>query len=250
MQRKFSFILLCFVWLPVKIYSQTPEEDIFRLENSYEVFAKKMDSAFVAFVENRESEYKKWIEEEKEWIRLTLSDPEDDKQKIPKQKSKKKQKTKKTKPVPKPPKKKKTEHTKKEEKKIKKIHFVKPIKIEYRFSADFGYRIHPIFKVKKFHYGIDMGCPTGTNIHAVMGGTVIVSRLSKGYGNFVIIQHTKNLRTIYAHMSKRLVKRGDVVKQNDIIGLVGSTGRSTGPHLHFEVVENNKKIHPKKYIKL
>ncbi len=282
MLKTLFITLLCLVLLSMKTYSQTPEEDIFRLENSYEAFAKSMDSAFAAFVENRENEYKKWIEEEKEWIKITLAKTYDvpvtstnntdmptketePNNKINPDKEGKNDITK-TKESKKPNDKKKIkkEHeqsnkvtetkTKKDrvekEKKITKIKFVKPIKIKYRFSADFGYRIHPIFKVKKFHYGIDMGCATGTKIYAVMGGTVVVSRLSKGYGNFVIIQHTNNLKTIYAHMSKRLVKKGDVVKQNDVIGLVGSTGRSTGPHLHFEVVENNKKIHPKKYIKL
>ncbi len=267
MLRTLFIILSCLVLLSTKTYSQTPEEDIFRLENSYEAFVRYMDSAFVAFTEKRESEYKKWIEDEKEWVKITLAksynvapaksvnkqnkDEKLNNKKVKKNnkyntKNKKKEEHKHVNKVA------DTETNKKSEKNqtTTQIKFVKPIRIKYRFSSDFGYRIHPIFKIKKFHYGIDMGCPTGTKIYAVMDGTVVVSRLSKSYGNFVIIRHTNNLKTVYAHMSKRLIKKGDFVKQNDVIGLVGSTGRSTGPHLHFEVIENNKKIHPKKYIKL
>jgi hypothetical protein len=104
-------------------------------------------------------------------------------------------------------------------------------------SALYGWRIHPVYKVKAFHYGIDRTAPLGTPIHAAADGTVIVSKMQgngKGAGNYIVIDHG-GWYTYYAHQSKRVAIKGQIVKAGDIIGYVGSTGDSTGNHLHFGI---------------
>ena len=114
-----------------------------------------------------------------------------------------------------------------------------------RFSSPFGYRIHPIFRVIKFHTGIDLTARTGTPVYATGNGLVIRADYSSGgYGNMVIISHGFGYETYYAHLSKILVKPGQKVKRGDLIGLVGNTGRSTAPHLHYEVRLNGKPVNP------
>lgn len=104
-----------------------------------------------------------------------------------------------------------------------------------KINSPFGMRIHPITKVRKLHEGIDYPAPSGTPVHAVVDGKVTVSKMQdnrKGYGNYILIDHG-DYDTIYAHLSARKVSAGQTVKAGDIIGLVGSTGDSTGAHLHF-----------------
>ena len=114
-----------------------------------------------------------------------------------------------------------------------------------RFSSPFGYRIHPIFRVIKFHTGIDLTARTGTPVYATGNGLIIRADYSSGgYGNMVIISHGFGYETYYAHLSKILVKPGQKVKRGDLIGLVGNTGRSTAPHLHYEVRLNGKPVNP------
>lgn len=108
-------------------------------------------------------------------------------------------------------------------------------------SSPFGYRIHPVYNVWKGHKGIDIPANKGENIYAALSGKVVTSVYSPSYGYYVMIDHGifgntgKRLYTLYAHSSKLLVEKGDMVKQGDIIAKVGSTGVSTGPHLHFEI---------------
>ena len=128
----------------------------------------------------------------------------------------------------------------------KELDFVMPVK--GHITSKFGMRIDPFTKEMRFHSGIDIGAPVGTPIHAAKGGKVIYAGKERGYGNIVIIKHLDNVITKYAHASKLLVKKGDFVKQGDVIALVGSTGRSTGPHLHFEVRLHNKAVNPLKYL--
>ena len=110
--------------------------------------------------------------------------------------------------------------------------------------SGFGYRIHPIHKVKKMHYGIDFNCPAGTHIQSAGKGKVIHAGNKAGYGKTVIIDHGYGYQTLYAHMSKIKVKRGEEIPRGHLIGLVGSTGKSTGDHLHYEVMKNGVKVDP------
>lgn len=113
-----------------------------------------------------------------------------------------------------------------------------------RITSPFGYRIHPILKVKKLHTGIDIGAPSGTTIVAANGGSVIKAGWNNSYGYMVMIDHGGGIVTLYAHNSKLLVKAGDVVSRGQSIAISGSTGQSTGPHLHFEVRVNGEYVDP------
>lgn len=122
-----------------------------------------------------------------------------------------------------------------------------------RTASGWGYRVHPIYKIKKFHYGLDFTARTGTPIYATGDGIILHAikkdqKASKGYGNLIIIDHGYGYKTLYAHMNKFQVKQGDQVKRGEVIGLVGSTGLSTGPHLHYEVIKNNRKVNPIHYL--
>jgi len=114
-----------------------------------------------------------------------------------------------------------------------------------RMASGFGNRIHPIYKTKKFHAGMDFSAKTGTPIYATGDGEISkVKRSRKGYGNHVVINHGFGYKTLYAHMSKYIVKKRQKVKRGDIIGYVGNTGTSVAPHLHYEVHKEGKKINP------
>ena len=114
-----------------------------------------------------------------------------------------------------------------------------------RMTSGYGYRIHPIYKTRKMHYGMDFSAKTGTEIYATGDGVVSKVRRSKrGYGNYVKINHGFGYETLYAHMSKYIVKKGQKVKRGEVIGYVGNTGISTAPHLHYEVRKDKKKINP------
>ena len=116
-----------------------------------------------------------------------------------------------------------------------------------RLASGFGYRIHPVYKVKKFHSGIDFSAPIGTPIYATADGKVSKAKRSGGYGKLVEIDHGFGYKTRYAHMHDFEVRKGQNVKRGQIIGYVGNTGLSTAPHLHYEIVLNNKKINPVNY---
>lgn len=111
-------------------------------------------------------------------------------------------------------------------------------------TSPFGNRVHPLFKKWKFHSGLDIGVPMGTPIKAAESGQVIVASYLTGYGNTVVIDHGGGISTWYAHASKLKVSVGQEVKQGDVISLAGSTGYSTGPHLHFEVRQNGEPKQP------
>lgn len=117
-----------------------------------------------------------------------------------------------------------------------------------RIASGFGYRIHPIYKTRIMHQGIDFTAPVGTEIYSTGNGTVgRVEYDGRGYGNNVIINHGYGYLTLYAHMSKVAVRQGQKINRGDVIGYVGNTGSSTGPHLHYEVIRNNNKINPINY---
>ena len=114
-----------------------------------------------------------------------------------------------------------------------------------RMASGFGYRIDPHYKTRAMHTGMDFTANRGTPIYATGNGTVIrADNSSKGYGNHVRIDHGYGYVTLYAHMSKMLVKVGQKVKRGDIIGLVGNTGKSVGPHCHYEVRKNGTPLNP------
>jgi murein DD-endopeptidase MepM/ murein hydrolase activator NlpD len=117
-----------------------------------------------------------------------------------------------------------------------------------RTASGWGFRIHPIYKILKFHYGMDFTAPTGTEIYATGDGRIITVEWSRrGYGNQIIIDHGYGYKTMYAHLSDFNVRLGQEVKRGDVIGYVGNTGLSTAPHLHYEVYMNNKKVNPINY---
>lgn len=122
--------------------------------------------------------------------------------------------------------------------------FKLPIHSSFRWTSPYGNRIDPIKNVKSFHTGTDMACATGTPIYASMTGKVVYTGISNVFGKYVIIDHANGYKTLYAHMSKIIAVKGQTVGQNTKIGLVGSTGYSTGPHLHFTVYKNGEAIDP------
>lgn len=127
--------------------------------------------------------------------------------------------------------------------------FKNPLNVRYKLSSRFGPRADPFTGTRSNHTGIDMACPTGTPIMATASGTITYSGTSPVFGYYVIINHGNGYQSLYGHMSKILVKKGQWVSQGTRIGLVGSTGYSTGPHLHFTVYKNGKLVDPLTLIK-
>jgi len=117
------------------------------------------------------------------------------------------------------------------------------------FSSGYGYRIDPFTGRKAFHEGVDFPAPVGTTIKAAAAGVVVYSDRHSDYGNMIEIDHGNDLVSRYAHASKRFVKLGQVVLQGQKIAEVGSTGRSTGAHLHFEIRHNDRPLNPAKFLK-
>ena len=118
-----------------------------------------------------------------------------------------------------------------------------------RISSPYGYRIHPIYKTQKFHSGVDLAAPGGSNILAAENGKVISAGWNGGYGNCLVVDHGGGISTLYAHASRLVVSKGEYVTKGQVIAKVGTTGNSTGNHLHFEVLINGKTTDPMKYIK-
>ncbi len=126
--------------------------------------------------------------------------------------------------------------------------FIWPAPARNVVTSTFGTRLHPIYNYYRTHYGVDIGADYGSNVLASDKGTVTSSAYHWSYGNYIVVNHGNGYVTLYAHLSSRLVSAGDEVSQGDVIGLVGSTGDSTEPHLHFEIRENGTCINPLDYL--
>jgi murein DD-endopeptidase MepM/ murein hydrolase activator NlpD len=114
-----------------------------------------------------------------------------------------------------------------------------------RIASGFGLRIDPVYKTVKYHYGLDFAAPQGTPIYATADGVVSTSgNTGNGYGNHVVVNHGFGYETLYGHMVRIKAGSGKSVKRGEVIGWVGSTGKSTGPHLHYEVHKNGKPLDP------
>ena len=127
------------------------------------------------------------------------------------------------------------------------IHFICPVD-SGKIISGFGKRMHPVYKVLKRHNGIDIKTKSGSNIYSTAQGRVIFSGIRKGYGKSILIEHTGGYSTFYAHLKKLIVKKDQEVKTGEVIGLVGNTGLSTVPHLHYEIRKNNTAINPANYL--
>ncbi|MGB5735937.1 MAG: M23 family metallopeptidase [Thiohalocapsa sp.] len=117
-------------------------------------------------------------------------------------------------------------------------------------TSKFGYRRHPITGRRSLHMGIDIAAKRGSDIVAMADGLVIFSGRKSGYGNIVEVRHANGLETRYAHNQRNLAKEGDLVRKGEVIAKLGSTGRSTGPHVHFEVRRNGEAVDPMRYLDL
>lgn len=124
--------------------------------------------------------------------------------------------------------------------------FTRPLRRGYYFSSYYGWRSNPFSGKRTFHGGIDMACPAGTPIYAALVGTVSRAGYDTVYGNFVEVKHHSGYKTLYAHMTEIRVKKGQSVTTGTIVGTVGTTGLSTGNHLHFAVYKNGKSMDPRR----
>lgn len=116
-----------------------------------------------------------------------------------------------------------------------------------RVASGYGWRIDPVYHTRRFHAGMDFTAPKGTDVYATGNGKVVFSGWRQGYGNCVVVDHGFNYQTLYAHLSKSLVHVGKQVKRGDIIALVGNSGKSTGPHLHYEVHYKGAAVDPRNF---
>ena len=123
-----------------------------------------------------------------------------------------------------------------------------PVSVGYR-SSSYGWRIDPMLGIRSFHEGLDFSAAEGDEIKATASGIVIAAGNAPDYGNYIKIKHGGGIETRYAHASKLFVKKGDLVNKDQVIALVGNTGRSTGPHLHYEIRLNGRSLDPRKYLK-
>ena len=127
--------------------------------------------------------------------------------------------------------------------------YIWPVTTSKRITSPYGTRWHPVYQYYKTHNGVDIGGVGYTSsVLATKAGVVIISQKSSSYGNYVFISHGTGNTTLYAHMSSRKVSVGDTVTQGQVIGITGSTGVSTGPHLHYEITENGSRVDPLQYL--
>ncbi|QMU99507.1 peptidoglycan DD-metalloendopeptidase family protein [Borrelia sp. A-FGy1] len=126
--------------------------------------------------------------------------------------------------------------------------FIFPLE-KFIVTSDFGYREDPFTGRDSFHTGIDLAAPMGTLVFCSSYGVVVLVGYNDIYGNFVVVEHKNNIKSLYGHLNSYIVSKGDILKVGDIIGRVGQTGRTTGPHLHFEILKKDIPINPVKILK-
>ena len=139
---------------------------------------------------------------------------------------------------------------KQKEKMLSSVPAIQPVRNKElkKMASGYGYRIDPIYKTRKMHTGMDFTADIGTEVYVTGDGFVEAIEVNGwGYGNCVVVNHSFGFKTRYAHLSAFKVKKGQVLKRGAIVGLVGTSGKSTGPHLHYEVEKNNRKINPIHY---
>lgn len=124
---------------------------------------------------------------------------------------------------------------------------IRPLKNMHEISSGFGRRYHPVLKTLRVHTGVDITAPKGTPVYATADGTVSSENPGSGYGITVVINHGYSYQSLYAHLSKKVVRPGQKVKRGQLIGYVGSTGMASGSHLHYEVIKNGQKVNPVYY---
>jgi len=146
-----------------------------------------------------------------------------------------------------------TQHIRNKNALLEAIPAIQPMALSGRGRGElvsgFGYRMDPIYKTVKFHDGLDFTAPIQTPIYATGTGKVAeLVRMDRGYGNYIILNHGYGYQTLYAHLARFEVKTGQKVKRGQIIGRLGNTGKSSGPHLHYEVIKNGRKMNPVYFI--
>lgn len=128
---------------------------------------------------------------------------------------------------------------------IRKIPVIAPVDMKKaKITSPYGYRKDPVDGNIKFHSGVDLALPLATTVHVTADGEVSFSGRKAGYGNVIIVKHKWGFESKYAHLSVRYIGKGAIVKRGDVIGFVGNTGKSTGNHLHYEIIKNKKQIKP------
>ena len=128
------------------------------------------------------------------------------------------------------------------------IGFVKPLKLGYK-SSKFGIRKDPINKKMRFHNGLDIACPMRSKVYAARSGKITFTGYKGGYGKLVIVKHSHGYLSYYGHLSKIIKKKCDAIKRGELIALSGNTGRTTGPHLHFEIRKEKRPVNPEKLLR-
>jgi len=123
-----------------------------------------------------------------------------------------------------------------------------PIGDSYRVTSRYGYRSRPRSGASRFHKGIDLACPVNTVVFSILPGRVVKTGYSTGYGKYIIIDHGNDIRSLYAHLNFISTHKNAIVKGGQAIGGVGTTGITTGPHLHFEILQKWNRLDPEKYI--
>lgn len=136
-----------------------------------------------------------------------------------------------------------------QEDKIRRIPAIQPVlnKDLKKTASGYGWRVDPVYKTRRFHEGMDFSAATGTPVFATGDGVVLKAGWQQGYGNTIEIDHGYGYKTVYAHLNKVKVRKGQKIKRSDVIGEVGNTGKSTGPHLHYEVRLKGKPMNPMNY---